>query len=203
MNMKKFFVALFGVAILILPGVAAAKIGVGVGSGKIQVDQDLKAGLIYTLPAITIINTGDEASDYGVGLQYRETQSEIKPPKDWFNFEPDTFHLEAGQTQVVQIKLTLPVSGAEPGNYFAFLQGRPVSTAQAGNTSVGVAAAAKLYFTVAPANFFAGVYYRTASLAKQYSPWSYVVLGVIFAAIILVLFRRFFSFNIGVSLKKK
>lgn len=201
--MKKIFLACFGVAILMLPQISEAKIGVGVGSGKIQVDQSLKPGLIYTLPAITVINTGDEASEYGVGIQHRENQSEIKPEKDWFNFEPNNFNLEPGQTQVVQIKLTLPVKGAEPGNYFAFLQAYPDSRTQAGNTSVGVAAAAKLYFSVEPANFFAGLYYRTASISHQYAPWSYIILGFIFASIIVALFRRFFSFNIGFSVKKK
>ncbi len=201
--MKKITILLFSAILLILPSFASAKIGVGVGSGKIQVDQTLKAGLIYTLPPITIINTGDEASDYGLGVQYRETQSEIKAPKEWFSFEPKTFHLEPGQTQVVQIKLTLPIKGALPGNYFVFLQGFPLNTAQAGNTSVGVAAAAKLYFTVAPANFFVGIYYRLISLYRQFAPWSYVLLAIILAATVVTVFRRFFSFNIGVNLKKK
>lgn len=188
---------------LILPIVVSAKIGVGVGTGKIQVDQTLKAGLIYTLPPVTIINTGDEPSEYGVGIQYRENQLEIKPPKEWFSFEPQNFHLEPGQTQAVKIKLILPVKGVAPGNYFAFLQGFPLSKAQSGKTSVGVAAAAKLYFTVAPANFFMGIYYRIGSLLKLYSPWSYVILAVIIAALLIFLFRRFFSFNLGISVKKK
>jgi P pilus assembly chaperone PapD len=200
--MKKI-ILLCGVILLMLPVVVSAKIGVGVGTGKIQVDQKLKAGLIYTLPSITIINTGDEPSEYGVGIQYRENQPELKPQKEWFFFEPQNFHLEPGQTQTVQIKLTLPIKGATPGNYFAFLQGFPVNKAQAGSTSVGVAAAAKLYFTVAPANFFAGLYYRCLSLCIKYSPWSYVIIAVILAAIFISLLRRYFSFNIGIGLKKK
>ena len=183
--------------------VVSAKIGVGVGTGKIQVDQALKAGLIYTLPPLTVINTGDEPSEYGVGIQYHENQPEIRPPKEWFSFEPLNFDLAPGQTQIVQVKLTLPVMGAKPGNYFVFLQGFPAKKVEAGATSVGVAAASKLYFTVAPANVFVGLYYRTDSLLKLYSPWSYVVLAVIIAALLVTLLRRFFSFNLGVSLKKK
>jgi hypothetical protein len=201
--MKKFTILLCGAIILVLPIVVSAKIGVGVGTGKIQVDQPLKAGLIYTIPPITIINTGDEPSEYGVGIQYHENQPEMRPMKEWFGFEPLNFYLEPGQVQVVQIKLTLPVTGAKPGDYFAFLQGFPVKKAQAGSTSVGVAAAAKLYFTVTPANFFVGVYYRAASLCNMYAPWSYVVLAVIAATLLIALFRRFFSFNFGINLKKK
>lgn len=200
--MKKITILIFGFALL-LPVLALAKIGVGVGTGKIQIDQPLKPGLIYTLPPLTVLNTGDEPSEYGVGIQHRENQPQMIPSKEWFSFEPSQFHLEPGKMQVVQIKLTLPVSGVKPGEYFAFLQGFPVSKATAGATSVGVAAAAKLYFTVAPANFFAGIYYRAISLLKLYSPWSYVISAVVVAALLVVLLRRFFSFNFGVSLRKR
>ena len=185
------------------PLLVLAKIGVGVGIGKIQVDQPLKSGLIYTLPDFVLVNTGDEPSEYGVQIVYHENQKEMRPAKEWFKFEPSQFYLEPGQSQLVQIKLTLPIRGAQPGDYFAFLQGRPLQKTESGMTSVGVAAATKLYFTVTPANFFVGIYYRIGSLLKLYSPWSYVVLTVIIAALLIILFRRFFSFNIGVSFKKK
>ena len=184
------------------PILALAKIGVGVGIGKIYVDQPLKSGLIYTLPTFVLVNTGDEPSEYGVQIVFHENQKEMRPAKEWFKFEPSQFYLEPGQSQLVQIKLTLPIRGAQPGDYFAFLQGRPLQKTESGMTSVGVAAATKLYFTVTPANFFVGVYYRVGSLLKLYSPWSYVVLAVIIIALLIVIFRRFFSFNIGVSRKK-
>lgn len=202
--MKKFIIFFGSVIILILPIVVSAKIGVGVGTGKIQVDQPLKAGLIYTLPPLTVINTGDEPSEYGVGVQHRDKQPELVPPAEWFSFEPSQFHLEPDQTQVVQVKLTLPISGAEPGDYFVFLQGFPEKkVGTGGSTSIGVAAASKLYFTVTPANFFAGLYYRGLSLCKMYSPWSYVVSSVFIVALLIVLFRRFFSFNLGISFRRK
>ena len=186
---------------MLFPVLVAAKIGVGVGTGKIVVDQPIKAGLIYTLPSLTILNTGDEPSDYGVDIQYHENQTQLKPPKEWFGFEPANFRLEPSQAQVVKIKLTMPLKGVKPGDYFAYLQGYPLTKVDTSGTSVGVAAAAKLYFSVTPANFFVGLYYRVASLFSLYSPWSYVVLAVILAALFIVLLRRFFSFNI--SFRKK
>jgi hypothetical protein len=201
--MKKFgIIVIIGVALLV-PIFGFAKIGVGVGTGKIILDQPLKPGLIYSLPPFVVINTGDEASEYEVTIEHRENQPEIRPAKDWFNYKPISFYLEPGKTQTVQTKLSLPVKGAKPGDYFAFLSAHPVSKAEIGGTSVGVAAASKLYFTVAPANFFTGVYYRIVSLLSLYRPWSYVVMAVIIAALAVVFSRRFFSFNIGVSLKKK
>ncbi len=172
------------------------------GTGKIQVDELLKPGLIYALPPFTVFNSGDEPSEYGVGIQFHEDQPEMRPLKEWFSFEPSQFHLEPGQSQVVQIKLTLPVKGVNPGDYFAFLQGFPVKKTTAGGTSIGVAAAAKLYFTVAPANFFTGAYYRIVSFFALYSPWSWVVLGAVLAVVIVTLFKKHFAFQIGISRKQ-
>jgi len=205
--MKKFSFLIFGL-VFFLPVLVLARIGVGVGTGKIVVDQPLKPGLIYTLPSLVVLNTGDEPGEYGVSIEYHEGQEAnpemgLKPAKEWLSFEPEKFHLEPGQAQQVKIKLSLPVKGVKPGQYFAYLEGHPVKKDVAGQTTIGVAAAAKLYFRVAPANFFAGLYYRIASLFALYSPWSYVVLSIIIVAILITLFRQFFSFNIGISLKKK
>lgn len=180
-----------------------AKMGVGIGTGKIYVDQSLKPGLIYTLPPLVVINTGDEASDYSVTAQSRENQEQLKTAKEWFSFEPETFHLDPNQSQVVTIRLTLPVKGVKPGDYFAFLQAFPVQKTDVVGASVNIAAAAKLYFTVVPTNFFAGIYYRLISLMALYNPWSYVVLFTILAVILIMILRRFISFNIGINLKKK
>lgn len=189
---------------LILPLLTMAKMGVGiVGIGKINVDQPLKPGLIYTLPSLVVANTGDEASDYSVTVQFREKQEQLKASKDWFSFEPKNFHLEPDQTQIVTIRMTLPVKGVKPGDYFAFLQAYPIQKTDVVGTSIGIAAAAKLYFTVVPVNFFAGIYYRLISLVALYNPWSYVVLYTILAAILVMILRRFISFNIGINLKKK
>ena len=200
--MKKSTLAVV-VVCLFLPFWALAKIGVGVGTGKIVVDQPMKPGLIYTLPPLVVLNTGDEASDYGVTIQHRENQEQMKPAKEWFSFEPSSFHLNPGESKVVQIKLTLPIKGARPGDYFAFLQAYPKQKAGVSGTSVNIAAAAKLYFTIVPSNFFAGIYYRIVSLLTLYSPWGYIVLVVIGATLLLGILRRFISFNIGLSVKKK
>lgn len=200
--MKKLNI-LFLSLILIFPVFVLAKVGVGIGTGKIVLDQPLKPGLIYTLPILTILNTGDESSMYGVSITHRENQSEMNPPLDWFSFSPATFKLEPGKAQQVQVKLSIPIKGAKPGSYFVFLEGHPIKTVTAGGTTIGVAAAAKLYFTIESANIFVGLYYRIASLLTIYAPWSYVVLAIIIIAILILLIRKYFSLNFGFSVKKK
>lgn len=195
--MKKTTVLILGLA-LFLPVLASARIGVGIGTGKITMNEPLMAGQVHTLPVLVVLNTGDEPSDYGVSVISRESQPELKPLKEWFSFEPSEFNLEPGQSQIVQIKLTLPIKGAEPGDYFTFLQAHPAKKAAAGGgTSLGVAAAAKLYFTVAPANIFQGIYYRFINLYSAYHPWDTIVLAIIFVAIALRFIGKRFKFQIA------
>lgn len=178
--------------------IACARIGVGVNTGKIEVSEKLKAGMIYKLPSITIINTGDEPSEYITSVAYQQSQPEFKPKQDWFIFSPAKFHLEPGKAQIVEIKINLPLK-IEPGDYFAYLEGRPVATVTEGKTTLGVAAASKLYFTVIPASIWHGIYYKIISFWKVYAPWPQRTIGIIVIIISLALFRKFFKIQINVK----
>ena len=196
---KNFFVLFFLLtAFLILPTGVLAKIGVGVGTGKIQVDKKLRPGIIYQLPSLTVLNTGDEESDYGVLVSFNEKQSELKPKEEWFIFSPQKFHLKPTEVKMVDIKLNLPLR-MDPGDYFVYLEARPVTGPNKGGVSIGIAAAAKLYFTVVPANPVLGAYYKVVSFFKVYAPWPQRVLAVIGIILILVLFKKFFNLNIGLK----
>ena len=192
---QPFFV-LFAVLFLFVPIVVFGRIGVGVGIGKIQVDEPLKPGIIYDLPSLPVLNTGDEPGEYEVSVEYHEGVPQIRPDREWFHFEPQSFHLESGGVQTVKITLTLPAK-TQPGDYFAYLEGHPVKKSEVGQTSVGVAAAAKLYFTVAPANIFQGIYYRFISLYSRYHPWDTIVLVIIILAILITIFRKKFKIQIA------
>lgn len=176
--------------------IASAKIGVGMGAGEVRLTEPVKPGGFYTLPSLRIFNTGDEITTYGMRVTYHQENPQLRPRKSWFIFKPETFTLEAGKSHEVSITMVVPVK-AEPGDYFAFLESGPVASNQPG-TSVGVAVATKLFFTVVPANIFQAVIYRTSSFFSAYSPWSYVGLGVALFILAVFLFRKFFSFNIGV-----
>ncbi len=178
---------------------AMARIGVGVNLGKIEIDEPLRPGGIYKFPIIGVINTGDEAGDYEVEVTYHQDQPQLKPAQEWFSFEPQQFHLEPGQSQSVAVKLTLPVK-AKPGDYFAYLEAHPIIKAGPG-TTIGVAAATKVYFTVVPANIWQAITYRISSFFATYAPWTYVVLAIVIGAIIIVIFRKFFAFQIGIRRK--
>ena len=198
--MQKIIIA-FLIIYLALPLIVSAGVGVGVNLGKIEIDEPLKPGGIYNFPAIGVINTGDKTGDYELAVTYHQDQPELRPPQEWFSFSPSSFNLDPGQSQSVTIQLVLPVK-MKPGDYFAYLEAHPVIKAGPG-TTIGVAAATKTYFTVAPANVFQAVTYRVASLFTSYAPWSFVVLFVVIGAIIITIFRKFFAFQIKISKKEE
>lgn len=186
--------------------ISHATIGVGVGTGKIIVEETLKPGFIYQLPSFNVVNTGDEESDYEVTITYHEAQKEIEPPVGWFLFSPQTFHLEPGKSQIVDVKLNLPVK-LEPGDYFGYLEAHPVvirdENIEGGSARINIAAASKLYFTVEPANIFQGIYYKLLTFWKVYHPWPMRASIGIIVVVAILLVKKFFNIEINLKKSKK
>lgn len=204
--MKKNLILIFSCfALIVLFAVTTqtshAKIGVGVGTGKIVVDEILRPGVVYQLPGISVINTGTVASNYKVTTEYLEDQEEKWPDRSWFAYDPASFFLEPGEVQHVRITLNIPVR-TEPGDYFAFLSAQPDVTAESGETIIGVAAASKLYFTIEPANMFEAIYFRIKSVWINNQPWTNILAGavVIFAGISIL--RRYINVDINIGKKR-
>jgi len=175
---------------------AFAKLGVGVATGKIVVDQVLKPGTIYDLPPLNVLNTGDETATYGVNIAYHETQWEHRPAMDWFSFDPEEFTLNPGEAKAVKVTLNLPIK-ATPGKYFAYVEGAPHQKSESGGASIGIAAAAKLYFEIAPANIFVGLYYRLLTFWTRNLPWTNIIGGLFLLFLLGRYLRSHFNFHIS------
>lgn len=176
-----------------------AKVGVGVGLGKIQIDEELFPGGIYNLPSLPVLNTGDEDGEYEVEVTYLTEQEEMRPAGEWFSFSPQSFHLAAGESQIVDVSLTFPVD-ARPGDYFAFLEAHPVTGGE--GVTIGVAAATKLNFTLKPKGVLGAAVERLRSLIETNRRLAYT-LGTI-AALLIVrsLGKRYLDVKIGLKKPK-
>jgi len=183
---------------LALPSAAHAQSGVGINLSEIAIDEALAPGGIYKLPMVTVTNTGSEAGEYALDVAYVHNQKEERPPKEWFSFKPEVFHLEPKTSQVVAISLTIPVK-ARPGEYFAFIQAKGAPTP--GGVSIAVAAATKLRFDVRPANLLVAVTTRVQSFFQNYSPGSYIGVGLLGLAIVIAIIWRFFRIRFRVERK--
>lgn len=173
-----------------------AQVGVGVSIAKIVVDDPVSPGEIYRLPSVGVMNTGQEAGEYEVAVFYHHEQKELRPPQDWFAFKPETFHLEPGESQSVAITLSIPVN-AKPGDYFAYIEAHPISKET--GVVIGIAAATKLYFTVKPANVFAGVVARVSAFFETTAPGSYIGLGILAVIVVILVSRRYFRVRFRVE----
>lgn len=176
-----------------------AKVGVGMGAGEIQVTEPIKPGGIYSLPSLRVFNTGDETTTYGMNVAYHQDNPQLRPQKSWFSFSPTTFTIEPGESQEVNVTMIVPVK-TDPGEYFSFIESGPVAEGGPG-TSVGVAVATKLYFTVVHATIWEAALYRISAFFTAYAPWSWIGFGVGMVVVILFVFIRFFSLDI--SLRRK
>lgn len=166
------------------------------GLGKVAIDEELTPGGIYKLPTLPVLNTGDEDGEYQVTITFREDQEEFRPEEGWFTFSPQSFPLKAGESQQVEVSMTLPL-GVRPGEYFAFLEASPKVSGE--GVSVGVAAATKLNFTVKPANILQAIIERIRKLFENNAPASYIFVGVIVAAGALIVGRRYIDLRIGLK----
>lgn len=202
MTIKFFYfcLLLLGLPFFVFSTKVQARVGVGVGTGKIVVDEKLKSGIIYDLPSISVVNTGDEETDYALDITYQQDQPELQAVKSWFSFSPSEFHLSPGSVQSVKVTLSLPLKTV-PGEYFAYVEAHPVNKDENGSTSVSIAAASKLYFTVLPSSFLQGIYYRVTSYWIKYTPWTNILAAVAVTMVLVSLFKSFFNFNVQVKKK--
>ena len=196
--MRKILTVIVIFGAFLFPQTAFAKIGVGVGLGKVQIDEELSPGGIYKLPTLPVLNTGDQDGDYEVTVTY------LQPPVEWFTFGPQKFPLSAGGSQNVEVSLTLPVD-ARPGDYFAFLEAHPVAKAE--GVTIGVAAATKLNFTVKPAGVLGAAVERLRSLLENNAPASYIIIavvgGVLALSLLVVVGRKYLAVQIRLKSKSQ
>lgn len=178
-------------------GSAAASIGVGVGTGRIVVREELKAGGIYTLPSVTVFNTGTEEATYTMDVTLNEKQPQLKPDPAWFSFSPRQFKLKPKQSQVVVPTLRPPLK-TKPGAYFAYLEAHPAETVQQGGAAVGVAAATKLSFSLSSSNIFYSLWYRLQAIFREYQPWSQIVSFAFLGTALLMFFGRFINLRAAI-----
>jgi len=167
--------------------------------GIIRVNEPLKAGGFYKIASVQVVNTGTEGGWYEIGITRVSGQKELEAKPSFFILEPASFYLEPAATQVVNINLKIPFK-AQAGDYLTYIEAHLLSTAS-GGTSIGVAAATKVYYTVLSANFITAIYTRVATFMALNSPWSYLVPALILLGIIILILRK--NVKLEVKVQKK
>ena len=188
---KAIIAALFTIIFLVsLPLSSIASTGVSINTGKIVLDKSVVPGGTYVLPSVQVTNTGTEASDYGVSIEYNEIQQPLKPDASWFHFDPATFHLNPGEAKLVKVSVEIPLS-ATASDYFAYIEAHTIEQDGAAHeSSISGAAATKLYFSVAQSNAFKTGDYAILSFVGDNAPWTYAALWIIGIGIACLIWKR-------------
>lgn len=126
-------------------GSALAAKGVAIDLGRVTINEPLRPGERFELPRFRVMNPGDEAADYVMGLGALADTGRAAADPGWLTFSPATFRLEPGSSQVVTAALVV-AAGAEPGAYSGLI--RAQLAAEGSGSLVGGAAAAHLDFEV-------------------------------------------------------
>jgi len=133
-SLRAIILALICFALVVIP--ASASIGIGLGCGFKFDLGSIKKKQTYHVGQMCILNTGTEAGWFHMDTSSLYQQPELRVPKEWVKFTPETFWLEpctryetGGYScpfdvaqKVVQVDLVVPAK-ARFGDYFAYLEG--------------------------------------------------------------------------------
>lgn len=137
---------------------ALASVGTGVQSGPVVLAKAAKPGRTYKLPGVYVTNTGTLRTRYRFSIQRLPPKDPRKrtAPARWVAFRHRSMVLDPGQGKVMPMTLKVP-KGARAAKYASDVVVTSVPRGSAfGGTSVGVASATALEFTVAAAKRKAG-----------------------------------------------
>jgi len=163
---------------------------VGVGLGSIKLPDPLYPGGVYRLPSWPVINTGEVAGYFEVG---------VSPFSKYFSFRPQKLFLEAGENQPVAVWVKVPFA-APSQSYKVVLEARPVMSEAGGQVRVGPVAGTKLSFAVGESPSVLGAAaQRARSFWGLRQPWLTIYLVVLCLGLAGVFLRRAFQIEMKIG----
>jgi hypothetical protein len=140
--------AAFAVFSLFLPA-AQASVGVGVQAAPVRLGNVAHAGGSYALPPVYVINTGTQPEKISVRVERLSKGTGRAVPPSWIQATGSGVQLSPRQSARLPLELVVP-GGAKPGRYLSDVVVGGSAVISAGRANLGVAAATRLEFSVAP-----------------------------------------------------
>jgi len=177
-----------GAALFASAAPAAGETAVSIDVGSIAVREQLVPGGEYRLPTFGVRNPGTEPTSYVLAVSYVDGQEGLRPPAEWFSFDPATLTLGAGESRPIATTLDIPTD-AEPGEYAALIG--PQLVVDGSGPQVGAGAAARLSFTVQPSSAL-DAWLRWLWRFLLENPWVWIAaLMLVFVGIAWFIRKRF------------
>jgi hypothetical protein len=131
------------------PATAHASIGVGVQAGPVRLGSMAHPGGSYALPPVYVVNTGTQAESIAVRVERLSRGGGRTVPPSWVHVTGPAVRLARHQAARIPLQLVVP-DGARPGEYLSDIVVTGSAAVSVGSANLGVAAATKLQFSVAP-----------------------------------------------------
>jgi hypothetical protein len=133
---------------LFLPA-AQASVGVGVQASPVRLGNVAHAGGSYALPPVFVVNTGTQSEKISVRVERLSKGTGRAVPPSWVQATGPAVQLSPRQSARIPLELVIP-GGAKPGRYLSNVVVAGSAVISAGQANLGVAAATRLEFSVAP-----------------------------------------------------
>jgi hypothetical protein len=140
--------AAFAVLSIFLPA-AQASVGVGVQATPVVLGNVAHAGGSYALPPVFVLDTGTQAEKVTVRVERLSKGTGRTVPSSWVHATGPAVQLTPRQSARIPLELVVP-GGAHPGQYLSDIVVTGSAVVAAGRANLGVAAATRLEFSVAP-----------------------------------------------------
>jgi len=132
-----------------IPATAGASIGIGIQMGPVRLPDVAHPGGSYWLPDVLVVNTGTQDEAVAIDVQRVSPGQGLTVPPSWVRQGGGPVTLAHDQSARIPLRLVVP-SSAKPGTYFSDVIAKGSTGLAAGSANLGVAAATKLEFTIAP-----------------------------------------------------
>ena len=143
-------------ALVSLAVTAGASVGVGVQAGPVLLTSAAHPGGSYALPAVYVVNTGTQPEVVRIRIDRLSAGRGLAVPPSWIHAGPGV-RLTAHQSARISLQLVVPAD-ARTGGYLSDVVAAGSGTISEGNANLGVAAATKLEFRIAPGAAPAGLW---------------------------------------------
>lgn len=154
-------------ALLAIPAAAQASIGVGIQAGPVRLSGTAHPGGSYQLPPVYVVNTGTQDESVAIRIERLSPGSGRPVPAAWIRAGGQAIRLSHNQSARIPLELAVPATAA-PGQYLSDVVVRGSAALSDGSANLGVAAATKLEFRIAPGT----------AAAPWFSMPGWVLLGV-------------------------
>ena len=128
---------------------AQASVGVGVQATPVRLGNAAHAGGSYALPPVFVLDTGTQAEKITVRVERLSKGAGRAVPPSWVRATGPVVQLTPHQSARIPLELVVP-AGARPGQYLSDIVVTGSAVISAGRANLGVAAATRLVFSVAP-----------------------------------------------------